>query len=74
MVQTTRERLGDILRRPPRDPRDPALVPVGPPKKPLLSSGAALPLPEPEIRDIDAIGRPSDADEGSSGSIEERAS
>ena len=48
--------------RPPRDPRDKALVPVGPPKRPRPSSAIALPLPEPEEWDVEAIGRSIDPD------------
>ena len=44
----------------PEDPFEPALVPLGPPRKPLLSDGVALPLPEPEDRDVDAYGRAAD--------------
>ena len=35
---------------------DPALVPTGPPRRPLGSSGVALALPE-EPQDVDARGR-----------------
>ncbi len=35
-------------------------VPVGPPPRPLLSDAVALPLPEPEERDLDAYGRAAD--------------
>jgi hypothetical protein len=35
-----------------------ALVPAGPPKRPRRSSGEALPLPEPEVRHVEAYGRP----------------
>jgi len=44
-------------------PRHGALVPVGPPKRPRPSSAEALPLPEPEVREIDAVGRELDVDE-----------
>jgi len=37
-----------------------ALVPVGPPRSPLLADGVALPLPEPEEWDTDAHGRAAD--------------
>jgi len=43
-------------------PGEKALVSAGPPKKPLPSSAVAL-LPEPEIRDVEAIGRDPDEDE-----------
>jgi hypothetical protein len=43
--------------RPGAEPED-ALVPTGPPKKPPLAGAAALPLPEPEERDVDAYGKP----------------
>lgn len=36
---------------------EPALVPVGPPRRPRPSSAIALDLPEPE-EDVDAYGRP----------------
>jgi hypothetical protein len=52
-----RERIADLVRitfR--RPPKERVRVRVGPPKEPVLSSGAALPLPEPEIRDVDALG------------------
>ena len=42
---------------PGEDPHEHALVPLGPPRKPLLSDGVALPLPEPEDWDVDAYGR-----------------
>ena len=42
---------------PPEDPFEHALVPLGPPRTPLLSDGVALPLPEPEEWDVDAYGR-----------------
>jgi hypothetical protein len=35
-----------------------ALVPIGPPRTPLLADGVALPLPEPESWDVDGYGRP----------------
>jgi hypothetical protein len=38
-------------------PWDDALVPAGLPKTPLMSGAVALPLPEPEVRDVDAYGR-----------------
>jgi hypothetical protein len=43
---------------PAADPPDdePSLVPVGPPRRPLGSSGVALELPE-EPQDVDARGR-----------------
>ncbi|HEU0336116.1 MAG TPA: hypothetical protein VFR43_06150 [Gaiellaceae bacterium] len=44
---------------PPAVPPDeePALVPVGPPRRPLRGGAVALELPE-EPRDVDARGRP----------------
>ena len=46
-------------REPPPDWSDeePALVPVGPPRRPRPSSAVALELPEPD-EDVDASGRP----------------
>lgn len=41
-----------------------ALVPIGPPRKPRPSSAVALPLPEPEVRDVDAMGLPLPEDWG----------
>jgi hypothetical protein len=57
--------------RPPKPPDEKALVPLGPPKKPRPSSAVALPLPEPEVRDVDAIGRPL-PDEGGGEDVQER--
>jgi hypothetical protein len=37
-----------------------ARVPVGPPPTPRLLDAVALPLPEPEERDLDAYGRAAD--------------
>jgi hypothetical protein len=44
----------------PEDPFEHALVPLGPPRRPLLSDGVALPLPGPEEWDVDAYGRAAD--------------
>jgi hypothetical protein len=38
-------------------PPEDALVPTGHPKTPPLSSATALPLPEPENWDVDALGK-----------------
>jgi hypothetical protein len=42
------------------DPFQEALVPLGPPRRPLRSDGVALSLPEPEEWDVDAYGRAAD--------------
>jgi hypothetical protein len=42
---------------PGEDPFEEALVPLGPPPKPLQSGAVALPRPEPDEWDVDAYGR-----------------
>jgi hypothetical protein len=44
---------------PPDDPYEPALVPLGPPRRPRPSSAVELELPE-EPDDVDAYGREAD--------------
>ena len=39
-------------------PEEDALVPTDPPKMPPRTSATALPRPEPENWDVDALGRP----------------
>jgi hypothetical protein len=56
---------------PPGPHEEKALVPIGPPRKPRPSSAVALPLPEPEIRDVDAIGLPLE-DEWGGEDVQER--
>jgi hypothetical protein len=46
-------------------PREKALVPVGPPRKPLSEGAVALPLPDPEPETVEAYGR--DVREGEAG-------
>ncbi len=55
----SQKRAGGNLGQWPADGED-ALVPSGPPRKPPLAGAVALPLPEPEAREVDAYGRPLD--------------
>ena len=50
-------------------PREKALVPVGPPRKPLSEATVALPLPDPEPETVEAYGREVREDEAGTESL-----
>jgi hypothetical protein len=60
MAGSLRERIVDMVRimlgRSPKYAEGPD--PIEPPKRPRPSSAIALPLPDPEIHDVDAVGPP----------------
>jgi hypothetical protein len=68
----SQRRLRTSLGNPPGDDgpwREKALVPVGPPRKPLSEASVALPLPEPEPDAVEAYGREIRDDEAGTESL-----